>query len=110
MDLSSAQKHLTAIRDWPERALQASYRVDELARICGENPQALRVFFVRTFKVTTKKQLREQRISQVKRRLKEKEPLKNIRVALGYSDSPHLTHDFKAVCGMSPREWMKLID
>ena len=98
---------LAAVRSWPERAAKAHYRVDELAELCGVSIHTLRVFFAGRFKNTIKKQLRQERIREVKRRLGRSEQMKNISIALGYRNSGNLIRDFKAVCGMTPGKWRR---
>jgi transcriptional regulator GlxA family with amidase domain len=98
---------LTGVQNWPELAAQAHYRVDELVELLDVSDHALRVFFARAFKTTTKKWLHRERILECQRRIKNTEPLKNIAATLGYGGAAHLTHDFKTACGVSPREWAK---
>jgi methylphosphotriester-DNA--protein-cysteine methyltransferase len=107
MDSSPAWERLAAIHDWPERALKAGYRCDRLAKDLDRNPMHVRSFFIRKFKRNPKEQLRIFRVDEIKRQLAKGECLKNIRVALGYFDLAHLTHDFQAIVGMAPHEWLR---
>jgi AraC-like DNA-binding protein len=99
---------LAAIQNWPERAAQANYRVDQLAEDCQASRGTLLIFFAVHFHKSIKQWLREQRIREVQAKLESGECLKNISGCLGYHDLAHLTHDFESVCGISPAKWKKL--
>ena len=107
MKTRSVRTELTSVQNWPALAAQVHYRVDELVELLDVSYHLLRVFFTRAFKTTTKKWLHRERIIECQRRMRIAEPLKNIAASLGYRDAAHLTHDFKAACGISPREWIK---
>lgn len=82
------------------------FRVEELASRAGLGVRALQRMFRRHVGASPKRLLRRIRLQEAALRIErgEEPSLARLAVDLGYTDQAHLTRDFKAAVGKTPRE------
>ena len=81
-------------------------RVGELAEELGVTPEYLSACFKKTMGVTVSAFIREQRIERAKRLLRYSDrSLSDIAAYLSFSSQSHFQNTFRAVTGMTPREY-----
>ena len=101
----SVRAQLTAVHDWPARALRAKYFVDELARDCGASVRSLEYFFLERFRIPPKRILKMWRQAEAERRLDAKERPDGIWSPLGYTNLAHFCNSFRKATGLTPTRW-----
>ncbi|WP_369045677.1 AraC family transcriptional regulator [Sinomonas sp. P10A9] len=82
-------------------------RVPDLAAAMGASVRTLERLAADYFGPTPAAIMRRRRIQMAAERLRAEPqaPLADLAMELGYADQPHLTRDFRAVLGMTPREY-----
>jgi AraC-like DNA-binding protein len=85
-------------------------RVPDLARAMGASQRTLERLAADYLGPTPAALMRRRRIQLAAERLRldPDAPLAEIAQELGYADQPHLTRDFRAVLGLTPREYARL--
>ena len=81
-------------------------RVTDCANAVGWSRRRLLERFTAEFGVTPKRAARVARLQASRRLLQSGEPLAWIAAACGYADQAHLTREWTALTGYSPRRWL----
>jgi transcriptional regulator GlxA family with amidase domain len=91
-------------QNWPERAQQANWCADALAKDCGVSLRALQRFFKEEMGESPKKWLAKERQLHGMKVLKGCSCIKETADNLGYKHTHHFSRDFKAHWGYCPAE------
>ena len=105
MKRGSVRARLTAVHDWPARALRVKYFVSSLARDCGVSVRSLEYFFRKQFKIPPKRILKMWRQAEAERRLDAKERPDRIWSSLGYTNFAHFCNSFRKATSLTPSRW-----
>jgi AraC-like DNA-binding protein len=82
-------------------------RVGDCASAVGWSRRRLRDRFTIEFGLTPKQAARLVRFQASRTMLESGQPLAGIAAECGYSDQPHLTREWRALTGYSPRRWVE---
>lgn len=113
--LSDPAAGIATVNPWVER-IQASITgslgnlpsVVELANSLGLSPNYLSDLFHRHTGQTIRHYMRQQRITEACRRLRDPSAsIKQVAYALGFADLYHFSHVFRRTMGISPRQWRR---
>lgn len=100
---SEAMKsRLCRIKNWPEKAREANYRVDTLAKNCRCSVSQLERFFEQEMKLSPHVWMTRLRNLQARAELDEGIPIKETASRAGYANASHFSREFKKVLGVSP--------
>jgi AraC-like DNA-binding protein len=94
--------HLRRIQDWPERAHEAGYSVNALARNCGVSVRTLERFFLLAFGDAPRCWLGGLRMEKAVELLRDGSTVKETSACLGYEDPSHFSREFKNHYGFAP--------
>jgi AraC-like DNA-binding protein len=95
------------LRAWRTLATNTQISIDALARDVGWSRQHLAASFQAEFGVTPGTARRIFRFEHAGRLIKHARPrLADVAAACGYHDQAHMTHDWNALAGCTPRAWI----
>jgi AraC-like DNA-binding protein len=95
------------LRAWRDLAANSQTTIDDLARRAGWCRRHLTASFRFEFGVTPGTARRIFRFERACRLIKVERPrLADVAAACGYHDQAHMTHDWTALAGCTPRAWM----
>lgn len=86
-------------------AKEARYNVSKLARLCGVSPRQLQRHIEGKYQTSPHKWLHNLRMRRAVELVRDKTPIKEAWIELGYKDSAHFTHDFTHYFGLSPTKF-----
>jgi AraC-like DNA-binding protein len=92
------------IKNWPERAGQANYCAETLAKNCGVSLRTLERFFLKEIGKSPKAWLSEQRHGKSVKMLQAGLSVKEAAASLDYKHSTHLSRDYKENLGCCPTD------
>src|SRR5580698_8262543 len=95
---------LSGITDWSERAGTAHYGVKQLAADCDVSKRQLQRFIGEAFGLAPGRWMRELRLNRALALLSKIKNVKQVAMALGYSQACHFSRDFKSFFGFSPSQ------
>jgi AraC-like DNA-binding protein len=104
----SVHGKLSSIRDWPERAAQAGYKVKHLARLCLVDAKALLRFFDQRFGRSTRQQLEHFRQVEIEQLACNGLLAKQIAAELHFTSASDFSRRFRAAHAMPFRQWTRL--
>jgi AraC family chitin signaling transcriptional activator len=96
---------LDQIKDLAPLAKNARYNATTLAKLCGVSPRQLHRHIETKHHTTPHKYLHELRMSRSLELVRDRTPIKEASIELGYKDPAHFTHDFTHYFGMSPSKF-----
>ena len=91
---------------WEELARRAGYRPQALAELVGVSVRTLQRYFRARYDKTVSDWLRELRLDQAFKLVKNCQSVKEVAFELGYKQPSHFTRDFKRKFGVPPRSLM----
>lgn len=91
---------------WRSMAASAQYNSTKLAVLCNLSPRQLQRQFKRQLGCSPQQWLDSERLEAAKGRLLIGDRIKQIAWELGFSDSSHFCHHFKAATHLSPSEFV----
>ena len=98
---------LHEIRNWCDLARISCYQAAKLAKACRVSDRTLRRFFHDELLTSLRVWLERRRINDAKKKLQRGViRVKQAAREAGYAHSEHFSRSFKALCGISPKEWM----
>ena len=96
---------LDQIKDLALLAKEARYNAQALAKLCGVSPRQLHRHIESKHQASPHKYLNELRMRRAVELVRNKTPIKETSIELGYKDPAHFTHDFTHYFGMPPSKF-----
>lgn len=97
------------IDDWIERARNADYNANALAKLCSVSPSHLRRYFNAVYFRPPQEWLDELRLWHTVRLLEEGHPVKHVASTLKFGSASHLCHRFKKYHGCTPTAYLLIL-
>lgn len=101
---------LKHIKDWPERAGQANWSVQGLARQCGVSTRTIQTFFQRATGESPHSWMTRERLRRAIELLRDGSTVKEAANLLGYKHQNHFARTFKKHYGKPPTQHGELAD
>src|SRR6266567_183060 len=94
---------LDAVRNWPELAKQAAFRIQRMARECDVTVRQLERYFRCRFRMTARDWITRQRLKVAVKLLLAGSSVKEAAAQLSYAEPSHFSRAFKRIYGKSPK-------